>query len=413
VYFICVEGGELRAREPDGNDRVPAFGLSSQAPALNSDFRPMKILHRHIFASVLFSCLVAAGLFAFVLIVGNAFKDLLGYMLAGQLSVEAFIKLTALLAPYVAVHALPMGMLTAVLLVLGRMSAQQEITAMRAAGLSLGYAARPIFMIAALGVAVGLAINCYYMPLARTAYRETLNEAVRKNPLSFIVPKTFIRNFPGVVVYVNRKDGEQLKDFWLWQLDDQKRVKLFARAQSGHVDYVESENKMVLTLSNVSVETRDEKNPEDFSTPHPIGTSDQMSVDLKLDNVFGKQSFNQKLSWLTFGQLLDERKRLEAAKAPLKQRMPVSIALHEKIANAFTILAFTIIAIPLGIKVSRKETTANLGLALGLALGYYFMNVIVGWLDKQPALRPDLLLWVAPVLTIALGTWLFRRVGRA
>ncbi|HTJ77796.1 MAG TPA: LptF/LptG family permease [Rariglobus sp.] len=373
----------------------------------------MKLLHRHIFASVLFSCLVAAGLFAFVLIVGNAFKDLIGYMLAGQLSIESFVKLTALLAPYVAVHALPMGMLTAVLLVLGRMSSQQEITAMRAAGLSLGYVARPIFMIAVLGIIAGLAINCYYMPRSRTAYRETLNEAVRQNPLSFIVPKTFIRNFPGVVVYVNRKDGEQMKDFWLWQLDDQKRVKLFARAKSGHVDYVAADNKLVLTLSNVSVETRDEKNPEDFTTPHPIGTSDQMAIDLKLDNIFGKQQFNRKLSWLTFSQLLDERKRLETTHASARERMAVSIALHEKIANAFTILAFTIIAIPLGIKISRKETTANLGLALGLALGYYFLNVIVGWLDKQPALRPDLLLWVAPVLYIALGTWLFRRVGRA
>lgn len=373
----------------------------------------MKILHRHIFASVLFTCAVAAGLFAFVLIVGNAFKDMIGYLLAGQLTLGAFCKLLVLLVPYVAIHALPMGMLTAVLLVLGRMSAQQEITAMRAAGLSLGYAARPIFLVAALGVIAGLAVNCHYMPRARTAYRDTLSEAVRENPLNFIVPKTFIRDFPGAVVYVNRKDGDNLRDFWLWQLDDQKRVKLFARARTGHVDYVEAENKLVLTLSQVSVETRDEKNPEDFSSPHPIATSDRMSIDLKLDNIFGKQSFNRKLSWLTFGELLDERKRLEAAGAPLQQRMPVSIALHEKIANAFTILAFTIIAIPLGIKVSRKETTANLGLALALALGYYFLNVIVGWLDKQPALRPDLLLWVAPVLYIALGTWLFRRVGRA
>ena len=293
------------------------------------------------------------------------------------------------------------------------MSAQQEITAMRAAGLSLGYVARPILMIAILGVIVGLGINCYYMPRTRTAYRETLSESVRKNPLNFIVPKTFIRDFPGVVVYVNVKEGSVMRDFWLWQLDDQKRVKLFARARSGHFDYIESANKLVLMLSQVSVETRDEKAPENFATPRPIANSDQMSIDLQLDNLFGKQPVNKKMSWMTFGELLDERKRLEVSGASLRQRMPVLIALNEKIANAFTILAFTVIAIPLGIKISRKETTANLGLALALALGFYFMNVIVGWLDNQPALRPDLLLWVAPVLYIALGAWLFRRVGRA
>jgi lipopolysaccharide export system permease protein len=372
----------------------------------------MKILHRHIFASVLFTCLVAAGLFAFVLIVGNAFKDLLGYMLAGQLTVEAFLKLLVLLVPYVGAHALPMGMLTGVLLVLGRMSAQQEITAMRAAGLGLGYAARPIFVIAILGLAAALAINFYYMPRSRTAYRDTLSEAVRQNPLSFIVPKTFIRDFPSVVVYVNEKHGPVMKDVWIWHLDDQKRVKDFARARSGHIDYVEADNKLVLTLSDVSLETRDEKKPEDFSLTHPIGTSSEATFDLKLDNLFGKQQFSRKLSFLTFGELLDEQKRLEDAHASARERMKVSIALHEKVAGAFTILAFAVIAIPLGIKVSRKETSANLGIALALALGYYFLNVVVGWLDKQPALRPDLLLWLAPVLYLALGTWLFRRVGR-
>ena len=397
-----------------GNVRLDAFwGFPINSQPLILNVRLMKLLHRYIFSSVLFACLVSAGMFAFVLIVGNAFKDMIGYLLAGQLTIGAFVKLILLLGPYVGMHALPMGMLTAVLLVLGRMSAQQEITAMRAAGLSLGYVARPILMIAILGVIVGLGINCYYMPRTRTAYRETLSESVRKNPLNFIVPKTFIRDFPGVVVYVNVKEGSVMRDFWLWQIDDQKRVKLFARARSGHFDYIESANKLVLTLSQVSVETRDEKAPENFATPRPIANSDQMSIDLQLDKLFGKQQFNKKLSWMTFGELLAERKSLEASGASLRQRMPVLIALNEKIANAFTILAFTVIAIPLGIKISRKETTANLGLALALALGFYFMNVIVGWLDNQPALRPDLLLWVAPVLYIALGAWLFRRVGRA
>ena len=139
----------------------------------------MNLLQRHIFKSVLFTCGVSAGVFALVLIVGNAFKDLLGYLLAGQLTIETFLKLTVLLIPYVGVHALPVGMLTGVLLVLGRMSAQQEVTAMRAAGLGLGYTARPILLIATAGVALSLGMNYYFMPQARTLYRNTVNEAVR------------------------------------------------------------------------------------------------------------------------------------------------------------------------------------------------------------------------------------------
>ena len=45
----------------------------------------MNLLHRHIFWSVMATCLAAVGLFAAVLILGNVLKDMMGYMLAGQI----------------------------------------------------------------------------------------------------------------------------------------------------------------------------------------------------------------------------------------------------------------------------------------------------------------------------------------
>ncbi len=372
----------------------------------------MNLLQRHIFASVFFTCAVAAGIFAFVLIVGNALKDLLGYLLAGQLTLEAFVKLTGLLVPYVAVHALPVGMLTGVLLVLGRMSAQQEITAMRAAGLGLGYVAKPILWIAVAGVAATLALNFHFEPTARTLYRQTVREAVQKNPLSMIVEKTFIRDFPGVVVYAGEKEGAELRDVWLWKLDREKRVTEFLRAKSGRVDYDEGANVMKVALTDTFADQRDPKNPESFSTTDTQVSMGEVEVDIPLGNLFGAQGASRRSSLLTFGELLARKKQLEQEGAPLAARMKISVALHEKAAGSLTILAFALLAIPLGIKVSRKETTANLGVALLLALAYYFLNVVVSWLDRSPALRPDLWLWMPPLVFIGLGVWLFRRVER-
>jgi lipopolysaccharide export system permease protein len=62
--------------------------------------------------------------------------------------------------------------------------------------------------------------------------------------------------------------------------------------------------------------------------------------------------------------------------------------------------------------VSRRETSANLGLAVGLALSYYFLTVMVGWLDRHPELRPDLLLWVPNLVFLCIGLMLFRRLDR-
>ncbi|CAM2972689.1 LptF/LptG family permease [Rariglobus hedericola] len=372
----------------------------------------MNLLQRHIFASVLFTCAVAAGVFAFVLIVGNAFRDLLGYLLAGQLTIETFLKLSVLLIPYVGVHALPVGMLTGVLLVLGRMSAQHEVTAMRAAGLGLGYLSRPILLIASAGVVLSLGLNFYFMPQARTLYRNAVNDAVRQNPLRMIVEKTFIRDFPGFVIYAGGKQGGVLEDVWLWRLDKEKRVTEFLRAKTGRIDYDDESNTMKVVLVDTFSDRRNPKSPEVFANTDTQVSMGEASVDIPMENLFGQRVVSRKPSLMTLDQLLAMKKELAVAKAPLSERMRVDVALNEKAAGSLMIFAFTLLAIPLGIKVSRKETMANLGVALLLALGYYFLTFMVGWLDRSPALRPDLWVWLPPVLFISLGVWMFRRVER-
>lgn len=378
----------------------------------------MGLLHRHLFASVAGACAAAVGLFGFVLIAGQALRDLLGYVMAGQLAPETAARLLGLMLPYVAVYALPIGLLTAVLLVLGRMSSQQEITAMRAAGLSLGYISRPIWVIAGAAVLLSLALNFYVMPKARTAYRKTLVEAVRQNPLNFIVPKTFVRDFPGYVVYVGEREGEELRDFWLWELDAQKRVLGVARAKSGTIRFREADSRMILTLHEVSVETRDRDRPEDFSKPQPVGTSESMTVELKLEGLFKQLKLGQKINWMTYGELTTRRAELAAkggaaTKAERLELTRVVVALSEKAAASFAVLAFAFVAVPLGIKVSRKETSANLGIAVALVLGYYFLATLTGMLERSPALRPEIWVWAPPLAYAAAGLWLFRRVDRA
>ena len=66
-----------------------------------------------------------------------------------------------------------------------------------------------------------------------------------------------------------------------------------------------------------------------------------------------------------------------------------------------------------GIKVSRKETSANLGIAVGLVLLYYFLAALTGLLQRRPDLMPEYWVWLPPLGFAAAGVWLFRRVDRA
>jgi lipopolysaccharide export system permease protein len=378
----------------------------------------MNLLQRHIFKSVLFSCAAAVALFAFVLTVGNVVRDLLGYLVAGQLAPELFLELLLLIPPFVLSYALPFGVLTGVLLVLGRMSAEHEITAIRAAGLSLGWVARPILILAALGVALGLVINFQFMPWARVVYHVELSNAVRKDPLSFIVPRTFIRDFPGKVLYVGEKNGPGVRDFWLWELDAQGRVKNMIRAATGTFDFDERTGDLILNIHHFQVEARDAKNPEDFTLLRPPLSAESTSVRLPLGGVFGQSVFHPKLQWYSLPKLRAEWQRLAQPAAPAERaqreldRMKLRIVVQDKFTTAFAVFSFALVAVPLGIKVSRKETSANLGLALALAMGYYFLTVAIGWLDRHPEVRPDLLMWLPNLIFVGVGLWMFWRVDR-
>jgi len=86
------------------------------------------------------------------------------------------------------------------------------------------------------------------MPKMKVKYERELRAALRANPLSFIVPKTFIREFPNVVIYVGEKKGPLLRDCWVWKLDSDRRVIQFAHAESGQVDYHVDTNELILNL---------------------------------------------------------------------------------------------------------------------------------------------------------------------
>jgi lipopolysaccharide export system permease protein len=369
---------------------------------------------------VLFTCAAAVGLFAFVVALPNVVRELLGPLLAGQFGFDTFVRLVGLLLPFAISYALPMGILTGVLLTLGRLSADSEITAMRAAGISVGRLARPVFVLGIVCTAIAYYVNFESMPWARVQYYKEFAAAIRSNPLRIIEAKRFIRDFAGRVLYVGEKDGENLRDIWIWDLDAQSRVTRLIRAESGRITYDEATNTLIPTFYRLKSEERDSDNPEDFSKSPKLPSMDEITdVRISLDQYFGRNLERMKQDWLTFDQLRAEQARLAAiTPAPDKQkdhardRMKLSLIMNEKFNLSLAVFAFALIGVPLGIKVSRRETSANLGLALVLVLGFYLLTVVVKWLDRRPEFRPDLLLWLPNVLFIGLGVWLFTRIDR-
>ena len=387
----------------------------------------MKLIHRYIFQSVILSSMSAVGLFVFVLLAGNALKEIIGLLAAGQLTGGMFANLLLLLIPYVVSYALPLGILTGILMVLGRLSAGREIIAFKSAGISLWRLSASLFAVALIGVFLSLVINNRYAPEARAHFKSILNNLVREDPLRFIVERTFIKDFPGYVLYVNSKEGRELNDLWIWELDDEYRALRILRAQSGRFDYEEATDTLILTLKNATAELRSENRPEDMQAIRPTASFRETRLRLPLDRLLGSKRQYVSLAALNLTTLL-ERKNTYAKELKRLQRIPetppeliqkikkekikIQLRIQKNFAMAFSVLSLAMIGIPLGVRVGRRETYANVALALVLAMTYYFLIIMVGWLENEPALRPDLLIWLPNLIFQTLGLWLLFKANK-
>lgn len=166
----------------------------------------INLLQRYLFKQFFFASVYTVSLFVFVLILGNALKDVLPLLASGKIQWSFFFNTLGHLIPSMIAYALPLGILTATLLVLGRLSASNELIAMKASGLGLHVIITPILLIASLGTLFSLLVNFYFGPDSITYYRSSLSNIIRERPLQFIQAGEVTKNFPGYMFFIEKNE---------------------------------------------------------------------------------------------------------------------------------------------------------------------------------------------------------------
>lgn len=210
----------------------------------------MKTLHWYLTREVLATLAMTVAVFTFILLLGNVLKEILLLLVNRQASLGLVLQGIGLLIPYVLIFALPMGLLTSTLLVFGRFSADQELTALRANGISLMAVVTPI-----LGLSVLLSAFCAFLNMdvaqkCRLAYKQLIRDAGREQPSSLLTEGRFVDEFPGFLIYVGKMRGNQLEDVMLSQLENSQVITRL-RARRAVLAQNPDKNQMVLHLFDV------------------------------------------------------------------------------------------------------------------------------------------------------------------
>ena len=388
----------------------------------------MRTLHFYLTRQILVTLGMTVAVFTFVLMLGSVLKEVLGLLVGRQVGLLLLAEAVALLIPFVLVFALPMGMLTATLLVFGRFSADQELTAARAGGVSLIALITPVLLLSVMLSLVSAAINLYVSPQCRVAYNKLLRQAATSRAGDFIPEKTYIKDFTNNIVYVSRVRGSNLEDVLIYTLEGE-RIESYIRAERGTIRLSPTNNIITVWLTNLHrVSFSEEKEP-----PKSFQGAE---MEFYYTNAPARVSSKINLSDRTFPelqeQLLDLEKRISAPLAPgkaptdemrrklrqfLSQRkaditMPVRVQMHRQVSLSFACIGFTLIGIPLGIRAHRRETTFGIAMALILVLVYYSFFILGQALETKPELSPHLILWLPNFIFQAVGIVLLWRANR-
>ena len=386
----------------------------------------MRTLHAYLIRQILGSLLITVTVFTVVLLIGNALNGILPLLMNGQVRAGIIAEAIGLLIPFVWVFALPMGMLTATLLIFGRFSADQELTAVRASGISLLALISPVLLLSIALCALSAWVNMEIGPRCRVAYNNIFFDLKAELSKALLPEQRFIKDFPGYVIHIGKNKKGDLQDVIVWKFKNGTNAEMTVFAQRGRMeaDKARKEINLYLYDSRSMILSKGQAKP---------GLSGDWV--LQLDLTSSQKRETPKISDMTFTQLWDELHRLEhqmnlpislqnlSAEQLRETRSqwqkqisdlttPLRVQIHRQVAFSFACFGFTLIGIPIGVRVHRRETNIGVAITLGLVAVYYCFILVGQALSTRPEWAPHLIVWLPNFIFQAVGAVLLWRANR-
>jgi lipopolysaccharide export system permease protein len=341
--------------------------------------------------------LFGSVLFSFVLLLDKLF-DIIDLLLNKGVGVFMVARLFALFIPTILPLTFPMALLLACLVTFGRLSEENELTAVRSAGISLLKALwlPPVF---ALVLSVGMIpFNTQITPWASQSFQHIYEKIVQADPLINIEPKKFF-SLKNIKIYAENVDDDRLTDVFVYQLSNEGRPadRIFARNGFIHI----TDTTFTLTLKNGQVQKFDPLNPSTLL--HTGFDTYRISAPMNM----GEKGNSTKFRSLTTHEIKTLIRDLKA------QGQPTSSLEAEnslRYAVAFAPICLVLVGIPLATVLKKGGRAFGFGITIVAIFVYYVLLIFGVTLAEKAILPSTVALWIANIACLTTGGWMFRRM---
>lgn len=359
----------------------------------------MKTLNIYVTKAFLATFLTAIGILTFGM-TGARLMKVFEYISSGVPAANAFTVLLYVL-PIVLAFTIPWAALVSVMLVFGRLSADNEITAMRSSGISILQIVSPIIVIAFFLTCICLYLQLEVGPAYLGKARALVRNVLVDQPTSIFQPG-IPNKFNDLLIYIGGKDGATIREVQVYRLGKSGHWEQDVTASSGRVEVDKEKQVMNVILNNATVAAH-----EGATVRHSF--SETLTFTIDYGTSFTSENVSQRDKFL---RVMDILARLSLMKKRAEDTTSLEVELNQRVALALAPIAFLLLGMPLAVRTSRRETSVGLFLSVLLAGAYYGGVLISDALRESPKLFPQYLVWIPPALFQIFGAVYIFKLAR-
>jgi LPS export ABC transporter permease LptG/LPS export ABC transporter permease LptF len=360
----------------------------------------MRILTRYILREVVSHALIGVAVFTFILFTRDLGR-ILELVVRNSAPLPSIAQIFFYTVPVALTYTIPMGVLVGILIGLSRLSADSEVTAMRACGFSVWSFLRicSIFVVIAWLLAL---VNSVYLAPRSLASLDELQNRLRSSQASFEVqPRVFYEGFPKTVLYVEdvkaMAGGAIWKGVFLADLSNPAAPRVTMAREGLLVS--QGADSLDLHLTNGSTHETDPTNPDHYQ----ISTFDTTDIPIQIPT---SANNNQQTEPASLASMKASALLYIARTADPSTRRWTLIEFHRRLALPTACLVLAIVGIPLGLSSKKGGKSSGFVLTILLVFLYYSLSLIGVSLARQARLSPMAGVWLADFLFLVGGAFL-------
>ena len=364
----------------------------------------MKTLNLYVTKSFIATFCMSIGILTFGMMGGRLMK--IFEMISNGLPVTAVLKFMLYIAPLVFSMSIPFAVLVSVMLVFGRLSADSEITAMRACGISILQIVSPIILMVFFLTCVCLYLQMDIVPYSTWKADSFIKQVGLDQPSSILEPGRTIEYKKVYRIYIDSKEKDDLRNiqvFMMGEKKDKDSVKNDITAPHGKITVDKKNEILTVTLFDATIVDFENGRPKDRTF------SKEFSFTIDYGKEFNSISVAKDVDNLSFSEIFG---RAIMNKRSGKDNTKVEVELNQRIALALAPIAFMLLGMPLAIRTSRRETSIGLFLSVILGGVYISLVMICRALSNYPQYYPQALLWIPCIVYQLCGTYFIFKIAQ-